>query len=49
MNSSEIVKFLLKTNHGRDGRPDWAILCATYATAKTRDNEESIASHCLYE
>ena len=48
VNSSEIVKFLLKTNDGRGGRPDWAILSATYASVKIRERKGSISSHCLY-
>ena len=34
---SKIIKFLLKTNDRRGGMPDWAILSATYASAKTLD------------
>ena len=47
INSSEILKFLLKTNDGRGRRPGWAILSATYASAKTRKRKGSISSHCL--
>ena len=46
VNFHEIVKFL--TNDGRGGRPDWAILSAIYASAKTRKRKGSISSHCLY-
>ena len=46
-NSFEIVTFLLKTNDGRGGRPGWAMLSATYASAKTRERSGSISSHCL--
>ena len=35
VNSSEILKFLWKTNNERGGRPDWAILSAAYASPKT--------------
>ena len=48
INFSEIVKFLLKTNDGRVERPGWAILSATYISAKTREQKGSISSHCLY-
>ena len=34
---SKLIKFLLKTNDRRGGMPDWAILSATYASAKTLD------------
>ena len=45
VNSSEIVKFLLNTNDGRGGRPDWTILSSTYASAKILElgGEYSIA------
>ena len=36
-NSSQIVEFLLKTNDGRGGRSGWAILNATYTSAKTQE------------
>ena len=42
VNSSEIVKFLLKTNDGRGERPVSAILSATYVSAKTRECKGSI-------
>ena len=42
VSSSEIVKFLLKTNDGRGGRLGWATLSATYASAKTREHKGSI-------
>ena len=42
MTSFEIVNFLLKTNDGRGGRPDWVILSAAYASAKTWGREGSI-------
>ena len=48
VNSSEIVKFLLKTNDGRGGRPGSAILSANYASAKTQECKGSISSHCFY-
>ena len=48
VNSSEIVKFLLKTNDGRDERPGWGILSATYVSAKIREQKGGISSHCLY-
>ena len=48
VNSSEIVNFLLKTNDGRVERPGWAILSATYVSAKTRERKGSVSSHCLY-
>ena len=48
VNSSEIVKFLLKTNDERDERPGWAILSGTYVSAKTRECKGSISSHCLH-
>ena len=48
VNSSGIVKFLLKTNDGRGERPGWDILRATYVSAKTRERKGSISSHCLY-
>ena len=47
-NSSKLMKFLLKTNDGRGGRPGWDILSATYTSAKTREHKGSISSHCLY-
>ena len=48
VNSSEDMKFLLKTNNGRGERPSWAILSATYALAKTWQCKGHISSHCLY-
>ena len=48
VNSSEIVKFLLKTNDGRGGRPGSAILSGNYASAKTQECKGSISSHCFY-
>ena len=48
VNYSEIVKFFLKTNDGRYGRPGCGILSATYASAKTWRRKGSISSHCLY-
>ena len=48
VNSSEIVKFLLKTNDEKSGRPCWAILSVTYASAKTWERKGSISSHCSY-
>ena len=39
VNSSKTVKFLFKTNDGRGGRLNWAILSATYASAKTQEGE----------
>ena len=48
INFSEIVKFLLKTKDGRVEGPGWAILSATYVSAKTRERKGSISSHCLY-
>ena len=54
VNSSEIVKFLLNTNDGRGGRPDWAILSSTYALAKILERGGvggwggGIPLHCLY-
>ena len=48
LNSSKIVKFLLKTNDGRVERPGWAILSATYVSATTRERKGSFSSHCLY-
>ena len=48
VNSSGIVKFLLKTSDGRDERPGWDILSATYVSAKTWERKGSISSHCLY-
>ena len=48
VNSSGIVKFLLKANDGRVEKPGWAILSATYLLAKIRERKGSISSHCLY-
>ena len=48
VNSSEIFKFLLKTNDGRNERPGWDILSATCVSAKTWECKGSISSHCLY-
>ena len=42
VNSSEIVKFLLKTNDGRGERPVSAILSATYVSAETWECKGSI-------
>ena len=48
VNSSKIVKFLLKTNDGRGGTSDWVILSATYASAKTREREgQLLLAQCL--
>ena len=47
VNSSEIVKFLLKTNDEKSGRPGWAI-SVTYASAKTWERKGSISLHCSY-
>ena len=48
VNSSKIVKFLLKTIDGIAGRPGLAILRATYTSAKIREHKGSISSHWLY-
>ena len=48
VNYSEIVKLLLKINDGRGERPGWAILIATYVSAKTWRRKESISSGWVY-
>ena len=48
VNSSEIGKFLLKTNDERGERPGWAILSVTYVSAKTWERKRSISSNGLY-
>ena len=47
VNSSEIVKFLLKTNDGRGGRHDWARFSATYASAET-GSARGVSHHTAY-
>ena len=47
VNSSGVVKSLLKTNNGRGGRPGWTIFSDTYASAKIRVRRRNISFHCL--
>ena len=48
VNSSKILKLLLKTNDGKDGTPDWDIMSTTYASAKFRVREgQLLLTQCL--
>ena len=47
VNSSEIVKFLLKTNDGRGRRPDWAIVSATMFQLKL-GSARGVSQHTAY-